>query len=202
MNLLTKCWNFSTYGFRRKNIWMWVFTFSHSNQWGKLKTYKLLAFAAPPVGENEKSFGGALIKPASTRDSNSGLIGHSIRDLCRFSKNGPHRLNSEADCSRMVRTLEIPLVAFWSEWSRDLVCLFLWDLDEIWTNKSEKSYLEKIQNGGKSVEMQMGVAYMWICVLSQGLQGKRLFCFRSYGWGNTEWKVKRAVIAPPWGRPM
>ena len=33
MNLPTKCWHFSPYGFRGKNTWIWVLAFSHSSQW-------------------------------------------------------------------------------------------------------------------------------------------------------------------------
>ena len=39
----------------------------------------------------------------------------------------------------------------------------------------------EIQNGGKSGQMQMGVAYMGRCIVAQGIQGKRKFDFMSYG---------------------
>ena len=41
--------------------------------------------------------------------------------------------------------------------SRDYVCQYLWDLDGICRNSSEKSVLGKIQNGGKS----MGCKWAW-----------------------------------------
>ena len=60
--------------------------------------------------------------------------------------------------------------------------------------------MKKIQNGGKSILTQMGVAYMGGCVMSQGIQGKRNFEILSYGSrviGQNVKTFKTAVIAPP-----
>tara|TARA_B110000014_G_scaffold167429_1_gene118607 strand:+ start:168 stop:341 length:174 start_codon:yes stop_codon:yes gene_type:complete len=57
--------------------------------------------------------------------------------------------------------------------------------------------LEKIQDGGKSILAQMGVAYMERCVLTQGIQGKKNFNFPIYGSRVTGQNVKWAVMAPP-----
>ena len=46
--------------------------------------YICFAFTAPPAGGNGNTFVGALSQPPSTSDSNLGLIGRSVRDLCRF----------------------------------------------------------------------------------------------------------------------
>ena len=74
---------------------------------------------------------------------------------------------------------------------------FLCDLDRICRNRSEKCVLKEIQNGGKSIMNQRGVAYMRRCVMSQGIQGKGHFHFTSYGSRVTGQKVKRVTIAPP-----
>ena len=157
---------------------------------------------APPAGGNGNAFGGALSKPPSTSDSNLGLIGRSVRDLCRFPWNRPRPLTLDADCERALRDLRNLPVPFCSDRSRDTVCKFSWDLDKICRNRSKKSVLKKIQNGGKSILTQMGVAYMARCVMTQGIQGKKNFDSTTYGSRVMGWNVKVAVIAPPWGRQM
>ena len=87
-----------------------------------------------------------------------------------------------------------------SHGSIDHVYRFVWDLDKIWRKRSKKCVLKKIQNCGKSILTQMGVAYMERCVMSQWIQGKNNFNFTTYGSRVIRQKVKRAVIAPPWGR--
>ena len=57
--------------------------------------------------------------------------------------------------------------------------------------------MEKIQNGGKSILTEMGVAYMESCVMTQGIQGKKDFDFTTYGSRVIGQNVKWAVIAPP-----
>ena len=89
-----------------------------------------------------------------------------------------------------------------SHGSRDHVCRFLWDLEKICRKRSKKCVLKKIQNCGKSILTQMGVAYMERCVMSQGIQGKRNFNFMTYGSRVIRQNVKWAVIAPPRGRLM
>ena len=166
------------------------------------KTYIFFAFTAPPVGENENAFGSAYSEHPSTCDSNLGSIGRSVRDLCHFPWNRPRPLTSEVDCGRALRDPRIPSLLFCLDWSRDTVCKFSWDLDEVCRNRSEKCVLKKIQNGGKSILTQMGVAYMERCVMTQGIQGKKNFDFTTYGSRVMGQKVKRAVIAPPSGRKM
>ena len=57
--------------------------------------------------------------------------------------------------------------------------------------------MEKIQNGGKSILTEMGVAYMERCGMDQGIQGKNKFDFTTYGSRVISQNVKWAVIAPP-----
>ena len=84
--------------------------------------------------------------------------------------------------------------------SRDHVCQFSWDLEKICGKSSKKCVLKKIQNGGKSILTQMGVAYLGRCATTQGIQGKNNFDFPTYGSRVIGQNVKWAVIAPPWGR--
>ena len=57
--------------------------------------------------------------------------------------------------------------------------------------------MEIIQNGGKSLPAEMGVAYMERCVMTQGMLGKKNFKFMTYGSRVMGQNVKWAVIAPP-----
>ena len=133
------------------------------------------AFAAPPVDETGIAFGYQLMLSPATCDSNFVWIGRSVCDLWRFVWNRPLPLTSEADYDRTIRAVERAKGGFSSDRSRDHVCRFLWDLDKNWSKRSEKCVLEKIQNGGKSILAQMGVAYVERCVLDQGIQGKKNF---------------------------
>ena len=87
-----------------------------------------------------------------------------------------------------------------SHGSRDRVYRFSWVLEKICRKSSEKCVLQKIQNGGKSILTQMGVAYLGGCARTQGIQGKKNFDFPTYGSRDIGQKVKWVVIAPPWGR--
>ena len=51
------------------------------------------------------------------------------------------------------------------------------DFCEIWT----KYVGVKIKNGRKSILMEMGVAYIGRCVMTQGIQGKIFFYLTNYG---------------------
>ena len=57
--------------------------------------------------------------------------------------------------------------------------------------------MEKIQDGGKSILTEMGVAYMERCVMDQGIHGKKNFNFSTYGSRVISQNVKMAVIAQP-----
>ena len=78
--------------------------------------------------------------------------------------------------------------------SRDDVYHFLWDLDTICSFCSKKCVLDKIQNGGKSILTEMGVAYMGRCVMTQGIQGKKNFDCTTYGSRVIRQNVKCAAI--------
>ena len=86
-----------------------------------------------------------------------------------------------------------------SHGSRDHVCQFSWDLEKICRKISKKCVLKKIQNGWKSILMQMGVAYLGRCVTIQGIQGNNNFDFPTHGSRVIDQKVTWAVIAPPLG---
>ena len=58
-------------------------------------------------------------------------------------------------------------------------------------------FCTKMQNGGKSSQTQMGVAYLEKCVTTQGIQGKKNLDFPTYGSRVIGQNVKWAVIAPP-----
>ena len=70
-------------------------------------------------------------------------------------------------------------------------------MNKICRNRGKKSVLEIIQNGGKSLPAEMGVAYMERCVMTQGMLGKKNFKFMTYGSRVMGQNVKWAVIAPP-----
>ena len=109
-----------------------------------------------------------------------------------------------AKFGRLLRTngTEYRNIAWKPLWhrSRDHVWRFSWDSEEICWKSSEKWFLKKIQNGGKSSYTQMGVAYLGRCGTTQGIQGKKNFDFPTYGSRVIGQNVKCAVIAPPWGR--
>ena len=139
------------------------------------RTVTFFAFVAPPVDETGIAFGYLLMPSSVTCDSNLVWIGRSVCDLWHFVWNRPLPLTSEADYGRTIRAVERAKGGFSSDRSRDHVCRFLWDLDKNWSKRSEKCVLEKIQNGGKSILAQMGVAYVERCVMDQGIQGKKNF---------------------------
>ena len=68
---------------------------------------------------------------------------------------------------------------------------------QICRNRDKKCVLEKIQNGGKSILAQMGVAYLERCVMVQGILGKKYFDFTTYGSTVISQNIKQAGIAPP-----
>ena len=82
----------------------------------------------------------------------------------------------------------------------DHVYRFLCDLKKICRKSSKKCVSEIIQDGGKSILAQMGVAYMERCVSTQGIQGEKNFHFPTHGSKVTGQNVKFLVIAPPCGR--
>ena len=81
----------------------------------------------------------------------------------------------------------------------DHVYRFLWHLKKICGKGSKKCVLEKIQDGGKSILTQMGVAYMGRCVSTQGIQGKKNFNFPTYGSRVTRQVVRYSATMWPSG---
>ena len=70
-------------------------------------------------------------------------------------------------------------------------------MDKICRRKSKKCVFEKMQNGGKSILTEMGVAYVGRCVMTQGILGTKNFDFTTYGARVIGQNVKWALIAPP-----
>ena len=148
------------------------------------------------------AFGDSLSMPPPTCGWNSVLTRRFVCDLwLLFAKRAP-----PANFGSPLRTngmdyRNIPWVCSLHGFI-DHVYRFLCNLKKICRKRSKKCVLEKIQDGGKSIMAQMGVAYMGRCVLTQGIQGKKNFNFPIYGSRVTGQNVKWAVIAPPWGRVM
>ena len=159
-------------------------------------------FVTPPMGRSGIAFGDSFSKPPATCGWNSVLTRRFVCDLwLLFAKWAP-----PANFGSLLRKNGMDYRRILWVYSLhgfiDHVYRFWWHLKKICRKGSKKCVLEKIQDGGKSIMAQMGVAYMGRCVLTQGIQGKNNFHFPIYGSRVTGQNVKWAVIAPPWGRVL
>ena len=145
------------------------------------ETVTFCAFVTPSTGGIGNASGNSLSKPPATCGRNSVLTRRFVCDLwLLFAKRAPPANFGSPLRTNGMHYRNIPWVCSLHGFI-DHVYRFSCNLKKKFRKKNKKCVLEKIQDGGKSILAQMGVAYMERCVLTQGIQGKHIFNFPSYG---------------------
>ncbi|KAF7642787.1 hypothetical protein LDENG_00250740 [Lucifuga dentata] len=84
--------------------------------------------------------------------------------------------------------------------SKAYTCRIWFQLSKPCRNRNEKGVLDKNKYDRKSIQAEMGVAYMDGCVSIQGIQEKKNFENQTHGSKIISQKAKVVIIAPPSGQ--